>query len=431
MRAFIFYGEPSAETPQGADVHLFRVGDNLRTGEKDFERTFGSPTTLERDLLVVASAVLATDIAEKRGERESITRNLHLDIPIVNFHALEAQRVALERMLHFLSHDNWSITYRVEAGPQEQHEVRPDAQGKTLLFSGGLDSFSAAVDLLDAHGTAGVLLASHVTGNPTTQGSQKHLHSYLEERYGGKVERVVIRSGGKKTDELEFTNDPEVSQRTRSFTFLTIAALAARRRGMSEIVMIAENGQMAIHLPLTAGRIGAFSTHTAHPKFVAEAARFFSTVLQHPIQVQNPYLYRTKAEVVARVAQHHPQAIPLSTSCWKTSRIGGGHCGACVPCYVRRIALETHGVTVDAWKRDMFEEDVGALKDTDDGKRNLTDLALFASDFRTMLDAELDMAYCELYSQDFDHDQTVAMYRRFAEEAQQVLSRYPRLGHLL
>lgn len=121
----------------------------------------------------------------------------------------------------------------------------------------------------------------------------------------------------------------------------------------------------------------------------------------------------------------------MSTSCWKTSRIGGGHCGACVPCYVRRIALETHGVTVDAWKRDMFEEDVGALKDTDDGKRNLTDLALFASDFRTMLDAELDMAYCELYSQDFDHDQTVAMYRRFAEEAQQVLSRYPRLGHLL
>ena len=55
----------------------------------------------------------------------------------------------------------------------------------------------------------------------------------------------------------------ENSQRTRSFLFLVLGALAARRAGHIEIVYLAENGQMAIHLPLTQGRIGAFSTHTA------------------------------------------------------------------------------------------------------------------------------------------------------------------------
>jgi hypothetical protein len=37
-----------------------------------------------------------------------------------------------------------------------------------------------------------------------------------------------------------------------------------------QLIYIAENGQMAIHLPLTQARIGAFSTHTAHVQNLAE-----------------------------------------------------------------------------------------------------------------------------------------------------------------
>ena len=86
---------------------------------------------------------------------------------------------------------------------------------------------------------------------------------------------------------------------------------------------------------------------------------------------------------------------------------------------------------MDRWKRDVFIEDVGALDMKDEGKRNLTELARFAADFRTLPDFELDMTYCELFSTDFDHDAAVAMYRRFAEEAREVLSRYPALAHLI
>jgi hypothetical protein len=114
-----------------------------------------------------------------------------------------------------------------------------------------LDSLAAAVDLLNELGVAQVQLASHITGNASTIKCQRDLYSYLQASYGGSIERVEVRTGGQNVEDAEFpTEDFEVSQRTRSFMFLTIAALAARRRGRSELVMIAENGQMAIHVPL-------------------------------------------------------------------------------------------------------------------------------------------------------------------------------------
>jgi 7-cyano-7-deazaguanine synthase in queuosine biosynthesis len=430
MHSYVFY---AGETPppEAQDGQLFQVGENLKTGEGDFCKHFGDPSSLERDLLVLASTVFATDLLDKRKMREEITRDIRLSVPVVNYFAFENQRVALERILHFLSHDNWTLTFRPRNGTQESYQTPPPQAGKTLLFSGGLDSLAAAVKLLDEFGTTGIQLASHSAHNSFTLRAQKLLHDHLEERYQGQIERVVIYIGGKSTEELEFSGDREVTQRTRSFAFLTIAALAARRRGMSQIVMIAENGQMAIHLPLSGGRIGAFSTHTAHPKFVKDAAAFFSTVLQYPILISNPFIYQTKAEVVKTLASQHQQAISLSSSCWKTRIVAGGHCGECIPCLIRRIALESHGVEVDVWKRDIFAENVGALNATDEGKRNLSELALFASDFRNLPNAELDINYCELFSPDFDHDSVVAMYRRFGEEAQQVLSRYASLQHLL
>lgn len=430
MRSYVYYDD---ETPsiEAEGAQLLLAGENLKTGEVDFQKHFGEPSSVERDLLLLASSVFATDLLAKRGMREEITRDISLSLPVVNYFALEGQKIAIERILHFLSHDNWSLTFRPRTGAQETYTAPAQQFGKTLLFSGGLDSLAAAVKLIGDFGTAGVQLASHSAHNSFTLRAQKQLHEHLEAHFGSTIERVVIYIGGKNTEELEFSGDREVTQRTRSFAFLTIAALAARRRGMSEIVVIAENGQMAVHLPLSGGRIGAFSTHTAHPKFVKDAAAFFSTVLQYTIRIENPYLYLTKAEVVKVLTEQHLQAIPLSSSCWKTRIVAGGHCGECVPCLVRRIALESNGVKLDLWKRDILSEDVGALSADDEGKRNLSELALFASDFRMLADSELDMKYCELFSPDFDHSQVVAMYRRFGQEAQKVLTDYAGLKHLL
>lgn len=430
MRAIVYEKEQPEEGSEAVDRWL-QIGKNLRTGESDFLKRFKQITSLERDLLVLASAIFACDVATKRGMREEITRDMRLTVPVVNFYAFQAQQKQLQRILYILSHDRWTIEFVRVPGEQEPMRDWPQADGKTLLFSGGLDSLAGAVDLLDNLGTAGVQLASHVTGNPVTIGCQKNLHAYLEERYGGSIERVPIRTGGKNDPDLSYpTEELEVTQRTRSFTFLTIAVLAARRRGMSKVVMIAENGQMAIHVPLSGARVGAFSTHTAHPQFLARVQEFFRAVLTYPVEIENPYVYKTKAEVVEKLVKEHPSAIPQSVSCWKSARVQG-HCGLCVPCYVRRIALEFHGLEVDTWDADMFREDVGQLPFDHEGKRNLSELAEFVYNFRTLDDAALDLDYCELNDPSFNRDDAAAMYRRFAEEAHSVLARYPTLAHLL
>ena len=430
MRAFIVCGDV-AGTAQAQDL-LLRPDVNLNTGVKQFESVFGPTSSLERDLLTLASAIHAYDIAHKRGMREDINRDMVMAIPVVNYHALNGQKARLERFLNVLSDDNWTLTFERTAGEVEPMIQWPHSSGRTLLFSGGLDSLAAAVDLLDEFGPSGIQLASHITGNSSTITSQRKLHTYLAEKYGGAIQRVEVRTGGKDTDELEYPKDnPEVSQRTRSFLFLTIAALAARRRGMSDVVFIAENGQMAIHLPLSAGRIGAFSTHTAHPEFVTSVAEFFTEVLDYEIRVENPFLYRTKAEVVAKLANDHQEAIPVSNSCWRSSHHFGKHCGSCVPCYIRRIALEYHGVSVDPWIVDMFAADLSGLDYDHEGKRNLTELGSFAHAFRSLSDSQIDFEYPEVYSDHFDRDKAIAMYRRFSNEAGVVISRYAGLGCLM
>jgi hypothetical protein len=85
-----------------------------------------------------------------------------------------------------------------------------------------------------------------------------------------------------------------------------------------QVVYIAENGQMAVHLPLTQARIGAFSTHTAHPEALAKAEEYFNTVLDRAIQIVNPYVHKTKAEVAKIVCDKLPASIPTTVAYPKT-----------------------------------------------------------------------------------------------------------------
>jgi 7-cyano-7-deazaguanine synthase in queuosine biosynthesis len=405
-------------------------GANLRWGGAAFKERFGVLTSLEEDLLILSSGIYCCDLAFKRGERENITRNISLRIPVTNFQALERVHGDLEYILYVLSHDNWNIEFARRGGSPEGTANWSKQQGKTLLFSGGLDSLAAAAELLDQLGPANVQLASHVTGNQLTRGTQEKLVEYLNSKYQPAVRRIVLRTGGHKHKNFDFPSDQEreETQRTRSFMFLAIGTLAARRSGQSEVVMIAENGQMAIHLPLSAARIGAFSTHTAHPQFVDLASEFFSKVLDYEIQISNPYLYATKAEVVKGLVAKHPTAVAKSVSCWRGSRVpGSNHCGECVPCLVRRVAIEANGLKLPEYARDLLAEDVSNLPEDDEGKRNLVEFAEFASAFKRLPQAELQFMYPGLFSAHFDTDAAVAMYKRFSNEALTVLSQYPRV----
>lgn len=400
---------------------------NIQTGLNEFKRTYQDVTSLESDLLRLAAAVYCADLAVKRGEREQFLRDFEVSIPVANYHAMERFREDLEVVLHTLSNDNWTIRFlRLEEAPEENRQW-PENEGNVLLFSGGLDSLAGAYSILVSELTP-LALVSHVTSNAATRKSQEDLFGWLASKFPGRVTRDFFYVSGRNKPDLPFPDDREDTQRTRSFMFITLASLVARRKGLSKVIFIAENGPMAIHLPLTQARVSAFSTKTAHPDFLSEMQLWVSSVLDFPIEIHNPFLYMTKAEVIRPICDQAPECLELSGSCWKTARVGGGvkHCGECVPCLIRRIAVEYNGLKLDEYAIDLLAKDIGQLPSDNTGKRNLIDLAEFVQHFvREDLRRQIAENYPELMSGSFDAERAFEMYCRFAEETLEVLSRYP------
>ena len=304
---------------------------NLQTGERTFRSDFGPPTSLESDLLVLGAAVLAADRCVARGEREDYTRGIELSIPVTNIGVLQPFATLIEVILRTLSNDGWRVNFRQHGGQPEHEFSVPEVQGSTLLFSGGLDSLAAAVEF--GHQNPSLQLVSHRTMNRQTNSAQDELASQLTSAGFSFTHRTFLVSARSVPPGPQLRFDIETSQRTRSFLFLILAALCARRAGHRQIVMIAENGQFAIHLPLTQGRIGAFSTHTAHPDVLARMQTFLRGALNSPFRIINPYVHRTKAEVVRVVWDHLPATVAVATSCWRNARLPSpaNHCGVWFP----------------------------------------------------------------------------------------------------
>src|SRR3989442_1304238 len=408
---------------------VLESGKTLSTGEKEFAATFGSLSSLEADCLLVASAIFAADRATPRGDREEICRSIEVTIPVSDLERWLPLSSPIESILYQLSHDGWRITFRHGAKAGAKDVSIPHGDGRTLLFSGGLDSLAGAI-VSSTQGVA-LQLVSHRTHNRATDTAQRALAGLLRNQGYTFAHRQFFVSS--RTTETALDHDVENSQRTRSFMFLVLGALCARRAGHSDVVLLAENGQLAIHLPLTQGRIGAFSTHTAHPDVLASTENLLSTLLNHRIRITNPFVHLTKKEVIEVVVRQLPAGLPVANSCWRSARLSGraNHCGVCVPCNIRRIAIESHVADPTAYARDLWREDFAKLPADDDGRRNLADLAEFVMRLQTSSNEEIISEWPELISPHIDAPAVADMYRRFAAEARSVLGRYPNLRHLL
>jgi hypothetical protein len=73
------------------------------------------------------------------------------------------------------------------------------------------------------------------------------------------------------------------------------------------------------------------------------------------------------------------------------------HCGACIPCSIRRIAIETHGVDVTAYARDPWRENFSQMGPQDDERRDLADYAQFIVSILRSSEADLLTEWPELY----------------------------------
>jgi 7-cyano-7-deazaguanine synthase in queuosine biosynthesis len=421
------------EEVTGYDIVLIPE-KNLYTGRNAFIDHFGEITSLEDDVLNLAAGVYATDLAVKRAELENYIRDIEFTIEVVNIHAFERIHDLLAEALYTLSCDNWVIKFIHVAGSSESLLDIPVKDGVVLLFSGGLDSLCGAAYY--AAQQTPLCLVSHINTNRVTSTAQETLYKAIKDHFiDSIVTRNEFRVNARKFHELPFPEEREDSQRTRSFLFLSLAALTARRSGYQKVISIAENGQFAIHLPLSPARVGPFSTHTADPKFVHQAEALFKILLGlDALSIENPFIYLTKAEILSHFPTELHVAIPDSVSCWKASRIDKNHCGVCIPCFTRRIALEHHGIKLNEYGTDLFKQKIEKLAPDDEGKRNIGDFLGFITTFNEVYKrdaSELLYHFPELINEHFDYAQACAMYFRMTEQALGVFDNYPQLKKML
>src|SRR5215213_3489326 len=229
------------EKASGNEIHLF-PGQNLFTGDKPFLDEFKEINSLESDLLNLASGIFATDLHIARNEREQYIRTIELTVEVVNLHAFRSIKDLLTDALLTISRDNWTIKFIQKKGNAVSNFDWQNKNGAVLLFSGGLDSMTGASQLIENEKDL-VLVSHNSHANSAVDDSQRNVHKALEEHYKKSIKHIHLKVYGRNKGEYKFPEERENTQRTRSFMFLSLAALVTRRSGFNKILFMAENGQ--------------------------------------------------------------------------------------------------------------------------------------------------------------------------------------------
>jgi hypothetical protein len=305
------------------------------------------PSEIALDLLVTAAHVHAADtrISRATESQDAWTREIRIVAPVGDVGRWRSAAPIIERMLHFLTGDRWTMQFRPRPAPFAQIVPQPDLIVPPFtgisLFSGGLDSLIGAIDQLEARQVA--LLVSHA-GEPAVSKAQDDCFELLKKHYAGLAfERLRIWMAFPKN--LVRNVASEDSTRGRSFLFFALGVFAGTGLRKSFVLHAPENGLIALNVPLDTLRLGALSTRTTHPFYIARWNELLAK-LGIPGQVENPYWDKTKGEMVRGCAKPAllKKAVPLTLSCASPTKgrwqgHGTQHCGYCLPCLIRRASL--------------------------------------------------------------------------------------------
>ncbi|MBJ6370778.1 hypothetical protein [Sedimentitalea arenosa] len=305
------------------------------------------------DLLEIAAAVFAADGSVRRGGEtrqdmgDKWRRRFRLEIP-VRVPAFWSQRevaLALRNLVEFLTEDSFRFEFRQSGEPKALEEYlalyadKPpfDAQ-EVILFSGGLDSFAGALEVLATTKT-NVVLVSHRSAQKVIP-RQVELGDFLAQRYPGRVAHLNILAR-RKGQEARDTN-----QRSRSFLFAALGFVVAQAFGAQRISFF-ENGIVSHNLPLSPQIVGTMATRTTHPLSLTRMNELLKHLDGSAPEIVNRYQWLTKTEVVQRISQHgaSPQiARAVSCTSVRDQDTLRTHCGACSQCLDRRFAILSAGL---------------------------------------------------------------------------------------
>jgi len=311
------------------------------------------PSVIGLDLLVLAAHVQAADthISRATESQDSWTREIRIVVPVSDPVRWNSVMPLLSRLLNFLTGDRWTIGFRPRPSGFEHavHERPPQLLqcpfDTVALFSGGLDSLIGAINSIQSGKSP--LFISHA-GEGTVSQSQEELFQGLKRKHTRQNFhrlRIWMDFRGWRIRGVK----PEKTTRGRSFLFFAAGVFAGTGLPNGFTLQVPENGLIALNVPLDPLRLGAFSTRTTHPFYIARWNELLNG-LSISGRIENPYWDKTKGEMVADCADSDllAQLVPKSFSCASPAKsrwLGRKteHCGFCLPCLIRRAALQ-HGL---------------------------------------------------------------------------------------
>lgn len=378
---FIFCGGIKAEKVDGK-VYRLDLGKgpgmiHLET-DKIVRKMVRGIDSVMHDFLEIASYVYVGDQYISRGGSRSFDygnrwhRKLYYHIPVCEYEIWNdpAIKELLSDALSFAAGESYQFEFTKRDKRQRPDYLTFDGTStddpnfeKVVMFSGGLDSFSGALEevLTDKR----ICLVSHHSNNKPLN-LQSELHAYL-------VDLQKANSGPKPLYiPVEINKDKrmtrEKSQRTRSFLFAVLGTIIANYEKLDEVTFF-ENGVVSCNLPWDGQTLQARATRTTHPKLLESLSMLVSELLEKRFVFINPYFELTKKEVIDRMVNCQQQALIRNTRSCASAIYQNPqtHCGTCSQCIDRRFAsLAAQCLEHDPWliyKTNIFTDAIQTTED--------------------------------------------------------------------
>lgn len=286
---------------------------------------------------------LADEMVDRSQALDYWTRQITCLVPVSEPERWKNHERLLKDTLGSLSGDLWEFEWlQLDKSPVMRSYKRslPNDCDVVCLFSGGTDSLLGALQLLEAGHK--VLLVGHQADGQTAS-AQTALAAMLRQLYPERLYLVQCRvsRSPRRNTQYRLAKKAEISHRPRSFLFLTLGVAIAAKCGINDVFM-PENGLMALNIPIQKSRIGTLSTRTAHPSYMLRFLQLAREMVGFTGYIRNPFLTMSKTDMLRSLPLTLAPLIDRSISCARPARFNDRnvrHCGYCVPCIHRRIAL--------------------------------------------------------------------------------------------
>lgn len=431
-------GDPLRKDRRVVELDSIHPNGNVRIRIENVAKVLShdlSPRLI--DLLEIASYVFTADTATRRGQEwsddfttEAWSRDFQFVIPVrdLAFWQTSAVQQLLVQILNFLSNDRYNFNFcqlsedrptqgYLEFGGDEDWPF--DGAERVLLFSGGLDSLAGALET--ARSEQKLVLVSHSPVSTMIK-RQRELFEELRKKLPLPMIHVPVWINKQGRMAVEHT------QRTRSFLYSALGTVIAESVKAGGVRFF-ENGIVSLNLPVADEVLQARASRTTHPLTLDLFQKLYSLVTGRDFRVDNPYLFKTKTDIVSIVLGcEGGELVPFTCSCAHTGYFQSKsqrHCGTCSQCIDRRVAILA--ANAESYDRDYdYVTDVFVGPRKDGQERNMAvDYARHASELDRLSEDEIATKFHAEISR------AIRIFPKQSEAARDLINIHKQHGHLV